>query len=68
MAELLPSGNPGGISQDSASNALTGVPPRIHCGPAQEGSQDDVERVMVKHFLETLAGVALSVASRQAKR
>jgi hypothetical protein len=67
MAEKsLPSDLSCETAEDAASNALTSIPPRIHCGPAQEGFDgDDAERVMVRHFLETLAGVALSVASRK---
>jgi hypothetical protein len=56
----------GKIRENGAPNPLTGIPPRIHCGPAQEtGDSDEAERLMVRHFLETLAGVALSVASRK---
>ena len=68
MAEdCPPADHSGGISQDSAPNALTSIPLRIHCAATQEGS-DEAERVMVRHFLETLAGVALSVASRKASQ
>ena len=57
------------IGQNGAPNPLTGIPRRIHCGPAQEaGESNEAERLMVRHFLETLAGIALSVASRQVKR
>ena len=69
MANYLPPpGDSGGKAENASPNALTSIHRRIHCGPAQEGLDDnEAERLMVRHFLETLAGIALSVASRKVK-
>ena len=47
-------------------NGLTCIPHRIHCAATQEGGDElsEVDRISIEHFLETLAEVALSVASR----
>jgi len=47
-------------------NPLTSIPSRIHC-PATtdvEGS-DELDEIAIEHFLDTLAQVALSIASRK---
>ena len=58
----------GGIVENAAPDPLTSIPPRIHCAATQEGGENEAERLMVRHFLETLAGIALSVASRKANQ
>ena len=67
MAEVGPDICPSGENgQNAAPDPLTGIPPRIHCAATQdEETGNEAERLMVRHFLETLAGVALSVASRK---
>jgi len=44
---------------------LTGIPRRIHCTATQSATgQDELDRITVDAFLDTLAEVALAVASR----
>ncbi len=47
-------------------NGLTCIHQRIHCAATQEGGDElsEVDRITIEHFLETLAEVAMSVASR----
>jgi hypothetical protein len=46
---------------------LTPIPLRIHCPATTErvGGNDELEHIQVEHFLDTLAEVALAVASRK---
>ena len=48
-------------------NGLTPIPQRIHCPATTErvGYEDELEQIAVEHFLDTLAEVALAVASRK---
>jgi hypothetical protein len=53
-----------------ASNGLTGIPQPIHCPATTDGEggndeYDELERIQVEHFLNTLAQIALAVAARQ---
>jgi hypothetical protein len=46
---------------------LTPIPHRIHCPATTEGvgGNDELDQIAVEHFLDTLAEVALAVASRK---
>jgi hypothetical protein len=49
-------------------NGLTSIPSRIHWRTDTErvGGQDEINDITVEHFLDTLAEVALAIASRKA--
>lgn len=52
------------VAGNGGVDPLTGIPLRIHyAATPHEGSEAD--RIMVQHFLETLADIALAVARRQ---
>ena len=56
------------MSPDSAPNALTQEPRRIHCATTQDGDEvtlNDVDQLAIDHFLGTLAEVAIAVAKRR---
>jgi hypothetical protein len=46
---------------------LTSIPPRIHCPATTDevGAWDEIDDIAVEHFLNTLAQVALAIASRK---
>ena len=48
---------------------LTYTPPRIHCAATQEGecrnAVSETDRIILEHFFDTLAKVAISVAKRR---
>jgi hypothetical protein len=46
---------------------LTPIPLRIHCPATTErvGGNDELDEIAVEHFLDTLAEVALAIASRK---
>jgi hypothetical protein len=48
-------------------NGLTSIPPRIHCPATTDGvgGQDEIDEIAIEHFLNTLAQVALAIASRK---
>ena len=48
-------------------NGLTPIPSGIHCPATTErvGGQDELDDIAVEHFLNTLAQVALAIASRK---
>ena len=51
----------------SASTGLTCIHPRIHCSATPtdvEDEHDELDRIAIEHFLDTLAQVALAVAAR----
>jgi hypothetical protein len=54
-------------SRSGPSNGLTPIPPGIHCPATTErvGGNDELDEIAVEHFLDTLAEVALAVASRK---
>ena len=58
-----PAPRPGG---KSAGDGLTGIPPRIHLAATNEGGDqaDERDEIVVDAFLDTLARIALAVASR----
>ncbi len=52
----------------SSENGLTGIPHRIHWPATQDsgGSElDELDRNAVENFLDTLADIAIKVATRQ---
>jgi hypothetical protein len=51
-------------------NGLTPIPQRIHCPATTErvGGDDELDQIAVEHFLDTLAQVALAIASRNQGR
>ena len=56
---------------DSKSDPLNGLTPihqPIHCAATNDsgGALDEVGQIQVNHFLQTLARIALAVATRQA--
>ena len=56
------------VTPDS-ENVLTSIPLRIHCPPTQdEGGADELDNIAIDDFLDTLAEVALSIASRKLGR
>ncbi len=54
--------------QGGRPKALTSIHPRIHCGGYAEGVEPDhggdLDSLMIDHFLDTLAEMAVAVASR----
>ena len=46
---------------------MTPIPPGIHCPATTErvGGKDELDEIAVEHFLDTLAQVALAIASRK---
>jgi hypothetical protein len=59
--------NPRANKKSGGRNGLTPIPPGIHCPATTErvGGKDELDEIAVGHFLDTLAQVALSVASRK---
>ena len=53
--------------ESGGKNGLTPIPPGIHCPATTErvGGNDELDEIAVEHFLDTLAEVALAVASRK---
>ncbi len=65
MGEIIPISGPDGDSQ-----GLTPIHARIHCAATPDTDfpeYTEAERVMVDNFLNTLAEIALAVATRNAK-
>ena len=56
--------------RNTSSNGLTSIHPRIHCVATDEGEDEynEADRVIVQHFLQTLAEIALAVAARGGKQ
>ena len=51
------------------SERLTPIPQRIHCGATPKGEQlSEVDIIAIDLFLDTLAEVAMAVASRRLQR
>jgi hypothetical protein len=48
-------------------NGLTSIPSGIHCPATTDGvgGQDEIDEITIDNFLDTLAQVALAVASRK---
>jgi hypothetical protein len=53
--------------ESGEENGLTAIPPGIHCPATTDwvGGLDELDEIVVDHFLETLAEVALAIASRR---
>jgi hypothetical protein len=51
--------------ESGVKNGLTPIPQPIHCPATTErvGGRDEIDEIAVDHFLDTLAEVALAVAS-----
>jgi len=57
LREETPSGN---------ENVLTSIPLRIHCPSTTDGGDtNELDEIAIDNFLDTLAQVALSIASRK---
>jgi hypothetical protein len=54
--------------ESGGENGLTPMPPGIHCPATTErvGGRDELDEITVDNFLDTLAQVALAIASRKA--
>jgi hypothetical protein len=59
--------NPGTSRESGGGNGLTPIPLRIHCPATTDwgGGNDELDQIAIEHFLDTLAHVALAVASRK---
>jgi hypothetical protein len=53
------------MSQNGTSNPLTRIRDAYTLAATDEHAEGEVEELMIRHFIETLAGIALSVASRR---
>ena len=57
-------------SQTASPEGLTCIPQRIHCADTPDTPEDgnsETDMILVKNFLNTLAEIALAVASRNAR-
>ncbi|HZA25624.1 MAG TPA: hypothetical protein VFA32_24020 [Dehalococcoidia bacterium] len=54
-------------NESGGENGLTPIPSRIHCPATTDwvGGRDELDEIAVDHFLDTLAEVALAIASRK---
>ena len=54
-------------ASNSASNGLTGIDSRIHSGPTQNQweAENELDRIAIDNFLDTIAGVAMAIATRE---
>ena len=54
-------------TQKAAANGLTPIHARIHCAATQDapGETDELDRIDIESFLNTLAEVAFAVARRE---
>jgi hypothetical protein len=61
-------GKPTSRKESGEENGLTPIPPGIHCPATTDwvGGRDELDKIVVEHFLDTLAQVALAIASRKA--
>jgi hypothetical protein len=55
------------MKESGSGNGLTPIPSRIHCPATTDwvGGRDELDEVAVEHLLDTLAQVALAIASRK---
>jgi hypothetical protein len=62
------SGKPSNSKGSGGQKGLTPIPSRIHCPATTErvGGRDEIDEITVDNFLDTLAQVALAIASRKA--
>ena len=54
-----PNSTPKGVRRDGA--------PRIHCAATDDPYDSETDKIAIDHFLDILAEVAMSVASRNAQ-
>jgi hypothetical protein len=54
--------------QKAPSEALTSIRDAYTLAATDEHAEGEVDELMIRHFIETLAEVAMSVASRRVKR
>ena len=56
--------------KDKGLKALTSIHTRIHCAttPEDPNENDELDEIAINHFLDTLAEVALAVATRRLAR
>ncbi len=51
------------------ADGLTPIPRRIHCaatpGATESDNENELDRLAINHFLDTLADVALAIARRK---
>ena len=52
------------IAENGRHNPLTGIRNAYTLASPQEYEADELDKIMVRHFLDTLAEVALAVAAR----
>ncbi len=54
-------------SKSDSLNGLTPIHQPIHCAATTNGGGplDEVDHIQINHFLQTLASIALAVASRR---
>ena len=58
---------PGPRPDQGSLNGLTGIPQPIHSGATDDPYDSETDKIAIDHFLDMLAEVAMSVASRQAQ-
>ena len=71
MAGPVPHGNGTGPGDESGPpDALTSIHGRIHCADTSEAHDDEneLDRIAIDNFLDTLAEIALSVARRNVEQ
>lgn len=56
--------------RNGGPEGLTRIHPRIHCAATDghDGEHSETDQIMIDHFLQTLAEVALAVASRKVRQ
>ncbi len=57
-------------TKSNGQKALTCIPRGIHCAATPEDPEenDELDEIAINHFLDTLAEVALAVATRRLNR
>ncbi len=65
MAEQGGAAHFSGNSESGCQNPLTCIRIAYTLASPEETNANEVDRLMIKHFLDTMAEVALSVASRK---
>ena len=51
--------------ENNDNNLLTGIHHAYTVGDTNENESDEMNELMIKHFIDTLAEVSLSIASRK---
>lgn len=59
--------NPENISPKTDENVLTGIHDAYTVSATNETENSEIDELMIKTFLETLAEISLSIASRKEK-